>query len=249
MALSVKVENFEGPFDLLLHLIKKNEMSIYDIRIKEVAEQYMQYIKSMKEMDLEIASEFIVIASTLIEIKSKELLPKVKVEDEEVMDEEDIKKQLVEKLIEYKKFKAVASVLREKEGIVGETYSKKAEIIEEKKTFNIAEVLEGISVLHLNNIYNDLIEAYLNKMNEKELPKQITALDTYKIEDKMETLTTYINSVKKGSFSEVTNKCANKSEIIVTFLALLELIKLRELKVVQGEIFGEIYMERIENDD
>lgn len=249
MALSVKVENFEGPFDLLLHLIKKNEMSIYDIRIKEVAEQYMQYIKSMKEMDLEIASEFIVIASTLIEIKSKELLPKVKVEDDDVMDEEDIKKQLVEKLIEYKKFKAVASVLRAKEGIVGETYSKKAEIIEEKKIFNIAEVLEGISVLHLNNIYNDLIEAYLNKMNEKELPKQITALDTYKIEDKMETLTTYINSVKKGSFSEVTNKCANKSEIIVTFLALLELIKLRELKVVQGEIFGEIYMERIENDD
>ncbi|MEG2353735.1 MAG: segregation/condensation protein A [Clostridium sp.] len=245
MALSIKVENFEGPFDLLLHLIKKNEMSIYDIRINEVASQYMQYIKAMKEMDLEIASEFIVIASTLIEIKSKELLPKLKLEDNEVVDEEDIKRQLVERLIEYKKFKLIASDLREREVIVGETYSKKPEIIEEEKVFDISEVLKGISILNLNSIFNDIMEYYTSKMNEKEIPKQITALDIYRIEDKMESLSEYINSVQRGSFNYILSSCKNRVEVIVTFLALLELIKIRQVTVIQGEVFGEIHMERI----
>ena len=108
--LKIKIADFEGPFDLLLHLIKKNKMDIYNIEIYKITNQYLESLNEMKEMDLEITSEFVVIAATLIEIKSKKLLPKVKVEEEE--SEEDIEKRLMEKLIEYKKFKAVSEFFK-----------------------------------------------------------------------------------------------------------------------------------------
>ncbi len=130
MPLSIKVTNFEGPFDLLLHLIKKNEMNIYDINIVEITNQYLEYLKSMKEMDLEVTSEFIVIAATLIEIKSKYLLPKVKEEnnpDEEI----DVEQELLNKLIEYRKYKVIAENLKMMEQGAGIMISKKPEIIEE----------------------------------------------------------------------------------------------------------------------
>jgi segregation and condensation protein A len=142
MALSIKIENFEGPFDLLLHLIKKSKMSIYDIKLNEITKQYLEYLRDMKEMDLEITSEFIVIASTLLEIKSRELLPKPPKEEEEELDENDIKRQLIGKLIEYKKFKIAASFFREREINTGITFSKKPEIIEDKKQVDISQVLK-----------------------------------------------------------------------------------------------------------
>src|SRR3712207_4469850 len=110
MSLNIKIENFEGPFDLLLHLIKKNEMDIYDIKIYEITTQYLNYINNMKELDLEVTSEFIVIAATLLEIKSKMLLPKQVVEENEE-DAEDPRQELINKLLEYKKFKQVADYL------------------------------------------------------------------------------------------------------------------------------------------
>lgn len=113
MSISIKIENFEGPFDLLLYLIKKNKMEIYDIKIHDITTQYLDYINNMKEMDLDITSEFIVIAATLLEIKSKMLLPKENIDNEDT--EEDPRKYLMDKLIEYKKFKKVADWLKEKE--------------------------------------------------------------------------------------------------------------------------------------
>ena len=130
--IKVKVADFEGPFDLLLHLIKKNKMDIYNVEIFKITNQYLGYLEDMKKMDLEITSEFIVIAATLIEIKSKSLLPKVKKEDDEV-DEEDIEKALLEKLIIYKKIKASTEFFKKKALNVGCTYSKKAEVIESEK--------------------------------------------------------------------------------------------------------------------
>ena len=127
--LKIKVADFEGPFDLLLHLIKKNKMDIYNVEIYKITNQYLESLNEMKEMDLEITSEFVVIAATLIEIKSKKLLPKVKVEEEE--NEEDIEKRLMEKLIEYKRFKGVSEFFKERYTSSGEVYSKKPEVIEE----------------------------------------------------------------------------------------------------------------------
>lgn len=146
----IKINDFEGPFDLLLHLIRKNQMDIYNVKIYEITNQYLNYLNEMKEMDLEITSEFIVVAATLIEIKSKYLLPKAKKEDE---DEEDDEKKLLEKLIEYKKIKGVSAFFRERYVSAGDVYGKKPEIIEERKD-NIVRVdlLKDTSLIELYNI-------------------------------------------------------------------------------------------------
>ena len=229
----IKVANFEGPFDLLLHLIKKNKMDIYNVEIYKITNQYLAYLDTMKEMDLEITSEFIVIAATLIEIKSKTLLPKIKNNTEEE-DEEDIEKKLLEKLILYKKIKASTLFFKDKYLNSGEVYSKKPEIIEEiKKDKNSDDSLKNISLLDLYHIYNDLLEIYLNKQNK-----------TYKIEDKIEYLKDKIPKEKVVDFNDLTSNCECKLEYVVTFLALLELMKLKEVKVYQNEGFGNILVKR-----
>lgn len=248
MSLSIKITNFEGPFDLLLHLIKKNEMSIYDIKILEITNQYLDYLKTMKEMDLEITSEFIVIAATLIEIKSKLLLPKPKVEEEE--NEEDAAKELIEKLLQYKKYKMVAEFLGERQLETGAVFSKKPEIIEEKnpKKENIADLLKNRTMLDLYNLYNELMNNYLNKMNEKgDFFEDKIKIETFKIEDKMTELTTLMKTYPKIHFSKLIKEYKSKGEVIVTFLALLELIKVKVIKVMQEKSFSEIYVERVDD--
>ncbi|MEA4825953.1 segregation/condensation protein A [Clostridium sp. JNZ J1-5] len=244
MPLNIKIENFEGPFDLLLHLIKKNQMDIYDIRIYDITTQYITYLNQMKEMDLEITSEFIVIAATLLEIKSKMLLPRNDKEDE--MEEEDPRKELVSKLLEYKKFKLVANFLKEKEDSVGIMFSKKPEIIEDKRIDN-NDILKDITILELFNIYNNLINAHRAKMNTDNIIDKEIPLDKFKIEDKMIELSSKLDKGEKIVFSEVIYKCESKMEMVVTFLALLELIKLRVVSAVQEGAFKEIYVEGVES--
>lgn len=245
MPLSIKVTNFEGPFDLLLHLIKKNEMNIYDINIFEITNQYLEYLKNMKEMDLEITSEFIVIAATLIEIKSKHLLPKNK-EEQSSEDENDVEKELLNKLIEYRKFKVIAENLKMREQNAGIMFSKKPEIIEED-TKNIKEIdfLKNITMLELYNLYNNLMQAYINKMNTENIINKKILVDEYKIEDKMEELKEKINCLGKIHFTKLIYGYSSKIEVIVTFLALLELIKIKSVKVIQESNFKDIYLERV----
>ncbi|MCW8000078.1 segregation/condensation protein A, partial [Clostridium sp. cpc1] len=146
MPLNIKIHNFDGPFDLLLHLIKKNKMEIYDVSIYEITNQYLQYLNRMEELDLEITSEFIVMAATLIEIKSKYLLPKVEEEKEE--EENDPQKELLDKLLEYKKFKAAAEFFKTRQKISGTSFSKKPEIIEVKnKETTTEELLKNVTML------------------------------------------------------------------------------------------------------
>lgn len=251
MSLNIKIDNFEGPFDLLLHLIKKNKMDISEVKIYDITNQYLEYIHAMEELDLEITSEFIVIAATLIEIKSKLLLPKQK-DDENAMDldEKDPEKELIEKLIQYKKFKAAALLLKERELGTGRMFSKKPEIIEEKKkNVDPKDFLQGVNILKLYELYSNLIATYRNKKNianviEKEIP-----IDKFKIEDKMDYLKQSIEFGKKIGFSNIINECTSKIEVVVTFLALLELIKLRYIIVVQEQNFTEIYVERTISDE
>ena len=197
MTLKIKIENFEGPFDLLLHLIKKNEMDIYNIKIFDITNQYLEYIEEMKVLDLDVVSEFIVFAATLLEIKSRMLLPK-SIEDEVSVDiENDPRKDLVFKLIEYKKFKQVAVYLRDLEEKAGTIFTKKPEIIEDKMAYLIQRITAG------NHIY----------------------------------------------FSSLMSECSSKMEVVVTFLALLELIKLKNVTVMQEDNFTEIYLEGTDSDE
>ena len=238
----IKVANFEGPFDLLLHLIKKNEMDIYNIEIYKITNQYLRYLDDMKTMDLDITSEFIVVAATLIEIKSKKLLPVIK-ENEE--NEEDIEKNLMNRLIEYKKIKGAALFLREKYINSGEIYTKKPEIIKEVNTNKKEEdIFKNITLLDLYNIYNRLIENYLNKHNKENVIQRKIYVDKYKIEDKMNDLMVRFESDKIVKFRDIIRESECKLEAVVTFLALLELIKLRIIKVYQDNNFDDILMER-----
>lgn len=240
----VKIANFEGPFDLLLHLIKKNEMDIYNVEIYKITNQYLRYLEEMKTIDLEITSEFIVVAATLIEIKSKKLLPKVKEKEE---NEEDIEKDLLEKLIEYKKIKQASNYLRERFVSLGDIYTKKPEIIEdlnEEKTDNNVDIFKNITLLDLYNIYNKLIEGFLNKKNiENKIEKNIF-VDKYKIEDKMQELIDKIKSNEIFKFKEIIDTSECKLETVVTFLAILELIKLRIINVYQENNFEDILIEK-----
>ena len=243
----IKIKDFEGPFDLLLHLIKKNQMSIYNVKIFEITNQYLRYINEMKEMDLEITSEFIVVAATLIEIKSKHLLPKPKKEEE---NEEDDEKNLLEKLIVYKKIKGVSGFFRERYISAGEVYSKKPEIIEDKReVISTKDLFKDISLIELYNIYNNLLEIYNNKQNRNNVIQKKIYVDQYKIEDKLEYIMDKLKNENFNSFSEFMEKCECKLECVVTFLALLEMIKQRMIKVYQSDSFTKILIERRAEDD
>ncbi len=246
--LSVKVNSFEGPFDLLLHLIKKNEMDIYDVKIYGITNQYMDYLKSMKEMDLEIASEFIVIAATLLEIKSRELLPKSKVEEDSEQDENDARLQLLKRLAEYKKIKAAANFLADKQKFSGIIFSKKPEIIIEENKNNDA-ILNGITMLDLFNLFNELMNRFISKQNTENTIERTIPIDNFKIEDKMEELKEKLKKTSGIYFSQILNLCSTKMEAIVTFLALLELIKQKNVRVVQGGSFTDIYLEELTDND
>lgn len=242
----IKISNFDGPFDLLLHLIKKNKMSIMDIRIEEIINQYLEYISFMKELDLEITSEFIVVAATLIEIKSKSLLPKEKKIDENI-DSIDIENELKKKLIEYTKFKKVAEFFKKKDLMHGEVFTKKAEVIEleEADVAQNASYLDKITMKMLYQLYKELIERYNNKQNTNNTIEKKINVDKYKVEEKI----IYIkNKMKMNSimrFTDLSFECECKLEIVVTFLALLEMIRLEEVKVMQYDNFEEIIIEKV----
>ena len=245
--LKIKIKDFEGPFDLLLHLIKKNQMSIYNVKIFEITNQYLKYLNEMKEMDLEITSEFIVVAATLIEIKSKHLLPKPKKEEE---NEEDHEKNLLEKLIEYKKIKGVSTFFRERHISAGEVYGKKPEIIEDKREVIVTQdIFKDISLIELYNIHNNLLEIYNNKQNRNNVIQKKIYVDQYKIEDKLVYIMDKLKNENVNSFSELMEKCECKLECVVTFLALLEMIKQRMVKVYQSDNFMKILIERRAEDD
>ncbi|WP_244835376.1 segregation/condensation protein A [Clostridium sp. BJN0001] len=240
----IKIENFEGPFDLLLHLIKKNKMSIYNIKIYEITNQYLDYLNQMKEMNLDITSEFIVIAATLIEIKSKYLLPKIKKEDDDE-DEEDVEKALLEKLALYKKIKNISVFFKNRYSSCGDIYTKKPEIIEpSKKTEDNSDILKGLNFLDLYNIYNNLLEIYINRQNKNSIISKKIYMDKYKIGDEINYIKEKISTGKIYDFRQLIDKSECKMETIVIFLAFLQLIKDKMIKVYQRESFGDILIER-----
>lgn len=235
---TIHIENFEGPFDLLFHLIEKNKIDIYDIPIAIITGQYLEYLDSMKEFDLEIASDFLVMAATLIHIKSKMLLPKQKEAEEE---SEDPREDLVARLFEYKMYKEFAIDLKEREGLCNKSYYKLPDIIqiEETKT-----QLIGLSGNDLYNAFRRIVERNVNaeKHNENAFSK-IIHREKISVHTKIRSIVRLLKNNDKIEFSNLFES-GTKNDMISTFLAILELIKLKRVVIEQSQNFGDIIIYR-----
>jgi segregation and condensation protein A len=236
LAYQVRIENFEGPLDLLLHLIKKNEINIYDIPIALIAQQYLSYIEAMKELNLAVAGEFLVMAATLLQIKSKMLLPvEETAEDED--DGPDPREELVRRLLEYKTFKEAARQLDTQEKIWREIYSRPAAPHEEAPDTDEA-MLENIGLFDLV----DALQGILNRNPGKKLLEILP--DNLTVRDRMNAILEALEGQESIGFEALFEASCHRLLIIVTFLALLELIRLRTVRVYQAESFGPILVSR-----
>ncbi len=237
MTYKVKLEIFEGPLDLLLYLIKKDEINIHDIPIAKITNQYLQYLDFMKMLDLNIAGEFLVMAATLMHIKSKMLLPQ---EELEQMEEEiDPRQELVKKLLEYKRFKEAASRLQDAEKRQKETFTRTV-------PENIPEGTDLDEKYFEASIF-DLISAFKRVL--KEIPKETfyeVIKDEVTVSDKMHEIFHLLVKEEVLSFFNLFKDAKSKIEIIATFLALLELIRMKEVFVRQDKPFGDIMIIRNE---
>lgn len=234
MDYNIKIDAFEGPLDLLLHLIKEKNVDIYDISIEEITKSYLDYINKMEELNINVASSYLVMAAELMEIKSKSLLPKV--ESEEDNEEEVSRENLINKLVEYKKYKEMTEVFKELEINRNNIYIKPPE--------NINNYVN-------NEIYNEeieidkLVEAMKNFLNRKELEKPLKTKITnkeYSVKERKNSIRNIIRNKKRVEFTELFEEY-NKSYIAVTFLSVLELAKEHELKISQDKNFDNIFIE------
>src|SRR5689334_6859336 len=230
----VKFEVFEGPLDLLLYLIKKEEVDIYEVNLARLATQFIEYIDTMRLLDLELAGEFVVMASTLMYIKSRELLPmdqQAQVEGED--DGEDPRWELIRQLVEYKKFKDAAASLQVLEARQEDVFPR----IPGKLEFETEPTATrpDVSIFDLVNAVNSV----LKRFNQKEDLRDIFE-DKWSVSEKIELLLRILSERLKMKFSELFEGVTSRSEVVVTFLALLELIRLKQLTAVQSEPFGQI---------
>ncbi len=241
MSLEVKLQVFEGPLDLLLHLIDKNQIDIYDIPIANITEQYMAYINAMQRDDMEVTSEFLVMAATLIDIKCKMLLPKEVNEDGE---EEDPRAELVEKLLEYKMYKYMAYELKDRQMDAGLSWYRDKNIPQEVKDYEIpldlSELIGDATLTKLNEIFQDLLKRQEDKVDP--IRSKFGNIEKEEIDMDAKTLyiRAYIREHSRFSFRQLLEKQHNKTEIIVTFLVMLEEIKLGEIEIEQDSTFGDI---------
>ncbi len=229
MSYKIKLEIFEGPFDLLLYLIRKDEVNIYDIPIATILGQYLQYIEWMRLLDLNIAGEFIVMAATLMQIKSKMLLPQETNLTNEIPEEEkDPRAELVKRLLEYKQFKEAAQTLRLKERARQDIFKRQPVLEDNGESFFEASLF-------------DLINAFSQAL--KEIPKELfyeVIKDEFTVEDMVHELLHRLVDKPRIKLSVLFSQAKSKLEIIATFLAVLELIRLKEVLVAQKSLFGEI---------
>ena len=241
MAIPVKLEVFEGPLDLLLHLIDKNKVDIYDLPIVEITEQYLDYIKQMETEDMNVMSEFLVMAATLIDIKCKMLLPK---EVNEEGEEEDPRAELVEKLLEYKMCKYMSYELKDRLIEAERSLYKKPtlpkEINEYREPVNYEELIGDMTLAKLHEIFKSMMKRQEDKID----PVRSTFGKIEKDEIDMDLKTTYIEAYiqthKTFSFRKLLEKQHSKMEVIVTFLVILEMMKTGKIGIEQEDTFADI---------
>lgn len=241
MEYKIILESFEGPMDLLLHLIDKAEIDIYDIPINEITEQYIEYIKKMDQLDLDITSEFLLMAATLLEIKSKMLLPSMKTSEDKQLEIEEIdpRIELVKRLVEYKKYKHVSQELQLYEQVQKKVYYKPKEDL---SNFEGEEEIEEMDL--------DKLVSALNKLLEKNQNTQISIdideiqKEEYTLDESMEKIKVKLEENKQITFSSLFHENSNKKEIVVTFLSILELIRTKYITIAQEDNFSEIIINK-----
>ena len=250
MAIPVKLNVFEGSLDLLLHLIDKNKIDIYDIPIVEITDQYMEYIHSMEKEDLGIMSEFMVMAATLLDIKCKMLLPK---EVNEEGEEEDPRAELVQKLLEYKMYKYMSYELKDKMDAAANVYYREADIPKEvlkyKEPVDPAELLRGMTLEKLNAIFKSVIRRQEDKIDPIRSRFGTIEKEEVSLSEKMLELKEFAGTHKKFSFRALLENQRSRIQVIVTFLSVLELMKMGHIHVDQETLFGEIEIEVLTEPD
>ncbi len=241
MSLEIKLQVFEGPMDLLMHLIDKNQIDIYDIPIVTITEQYLEYIDAMQKEDMDVTSEFLVMAATLINIKCKMLLPK---EVNEEGEEEDPRAELVEKLLEYKMYKYMAYQLRDRQMDADLSWFRQKKLPKEVKEYeppvNLSDLIGDTTLSKLNNIFQELLRRQEDKVDP--IRSKFGNIEKEEVDMDAKTLfiRAYLREHKRFSFRQLLEKQGSKTEIIVTFLVMLEEIKLGEIEIEQDATFGDI---------
>ena len=235
---AIKINNFEGPLDLLCHLIDKNKMNIYDINLSQITDQYINYLKEQEKMNLEIASEFLVMASTLLYLKSKNLLPKQEEEEEEISEEE-----LIRRIIEYKKFKEISKVLKENYLKYSNRYYKMGEEIKLPKQKLEKDYEKNV----IPDIYKKLIQRNEEKINQnaKNIEK-IAITDNYTVASKVKQMFKVLIKQKSFIFNKLFSlKQHDKQEVVTAFSGLLELSRRSKVETNQEDLFGDILVKKI----
>lgn len=241
MEYKIILESFEGPMDLLLHLIDKAEIDIYDIPINEITEQYIEYIKKMDQLDLDITSEFLLMAATLLEIKSKMLLPSMKTSEDKQLEMEEIdpRIELVKRLVEYKKYKHVSQELQLYEQVQKKVYYKPKEDL---SNFEGEEEIEEMDLDKLVSALNKLLEK--NKNTQISIDIDEIQKEEYTLDESMEKIKVKLEENKQITFSSLFHENSNKKEIVVTFLSILELIRTKYITIAQEDNFSEIIINK-----
>ena len=233
----IKIDNFEGPLDLLCHLIDKNKMDIYDINISQITDQYLEYINQMEEINLDITSEFLVMASTLLYLKSKHLLPKQQEDEEEITEEE-----LIRRIIEYKKYKEITKKFKENFLEFSKRFYKNEEEIELPKQ----KIEKEYDSNTIPDIYRKLIQKNADKINENASNiEKIAITETYSVGNTVKEMYRALIKYKKFTFNKLFSvKKRNKREVVTAFSGLLEMSRRNKIITEQENLFGDIEVEK-----
>ncbi len=248
-SLDIKLQVFEGPLDLLLHLIDKNKINIYDIPIVSITEQYLQYLRSMQELNMDIMSEFLVMAATLIQIKAKMLLPKEEKEEEE--EEGDPREELVKRLLEYKMYQYAAEELKELQVDASKMLYKQPtipkEVLAYEEPIDLKELVDGLTLTKLHEIFQSVMKRQKEKIDPIRSRFGKIEKEEISVEEKMETIREQMRGLSRIRFRALLEVQASKVQVVVTFLAILELMKMGALNVRQEQLFGDIILDSLEN--
>ncbi|MFM7101670.1 MAG: segregation and condensation protein A [Verrucomicrobiota bacterium] len=236
----VQFEVFEGPLDLLLHLVKKQEVDIYQVNLTRIATEFVAHLEQMRELDLEVAGEFLVMAATLLYLKSRELLPvdqQVRPDGDDT-DEDDPRWELIRRLVEYKKFKDAAAQLQEQEAVMDRVYERRPGRPDLGPEAAVPGRRETMSVFDLVNAVSVILRRFHDRTDVSEI-----AADPFTVSEKIEALREMVARRARFPFSELFAAARSRVEVVVTFLALLELVRLKQLVCLQATDFGEIDIE------
>ena len=225
-AITIKLHAFEGPLDLLVHLIKKNQMNVYDIQISVITKQYLEYLDLLQELNLDVASEFLVMAATLIHIKSKLLLPRPETAAGDPADDEDPRDALVRRLLEHQKFKAAAELLHDKETLRSAQWARPDSRIEEIAGDDYEPEIE-VDLFSLLSAFKQVLE------RARERPPVALPAEQISIETRIEQLLDRLSETEACGFEDLFERDASRADMIVTFLAMLEMIRLKLIRVFQ----------------